>query len=257
MHKDSLWGWATSRCWKQTGIHSKGSIWVGSPGGKGWVHAAQGVLQETLHWGGELVPVIAWGLRREWDTTSQSTQWMLLHSCFHLKQPIGNDVSNSLRQNFAYPRLFSFLSAKTANSSAGSCSLRMFSPFFQTIFTVPDDKLLFPFLGLLLSMVSAGCLQLWVAQLHFREAVVLPRDTSGSQAQFPGWVLRLECGLFFLICSHQNPSNPTEIKWPTALIFSGQPVRWASAPEIKGWEGMCTATRPTCYLMNPTQNTFW
>lgn len=59
---------------------------------------------------------------------SQSTQWILLHSCFYLKQPIGDEVFSFLRQNFAYPRLFSFLSAKAANSDAGFCSQDVF-PF--------------------------------------------------------------------------------------------------------------------------------
>lgn len=65
----------------------------------------------------------------------------------HLRQPMVAGVSKPLGQSRPFPRLFSFLSANADNSSAGSHFLRMFSPFFQTVFSLPDDKLLLQILA--------------------------------------------------------------------------------------------------------------
>lgn len=135
----------------------------------------------------------------------------------HLRQPMVEGVSKPLGQSRPFPRLFSFLSANTDNSSAGSCFLRMFSPFFQTVFPLPDDKLLLQILAFALirgicrmSPVPTCSAALQRCQRCFSR--MLRAHRADSQAGSSQADRHLLSGLL-----PSKSKHPTEVKLPSEL----------------------------------------
>jgi len=99
-----------------------------------------------------------------------------------------------LSEQFLFSQtVFLFLRLEQPMGATDSYFLRMFSPFFQTIFHLFRREVAVAVPCFAVTVGISGCLHFLGTQLHFKNAsCALLKDASGSQAwfpgsQFPGW----------------------------------------------------------------------